>query len=294
MGEMDVVKDKSQSPIRWLVLLLTCTLMVGNYYCYDIPAALHSQMDDYMGKPSDFETLFSLLYTVYSVPNVILPFFGGFFVDKFGVRICMIAFAVFITAGQIIFAIGLSLKSWPIMFLGRVVFGFGGESMGVANSAMLSVWFKGKEMAFAMGLNLSISRLGSVINNVISPMLAADVNIEFALWFGVILCAGSVMSAFGLAAADKYMDARTIHGTHSLLQGEDGQPVKNELIKDLVSNNEEEEKEGEDEKKPGRSMSVVSAAASVAELKEVSFSDVLSYKPVFWLLALICVIVYGK
>ena len=68
--------------------------MMGNYYCNDIPAALHNQMNDYFGKPSDFETMFSLLFTVYAAPNVILPFFGGYFTDKFGAPLCLITFAI--------------------------------------------------------------------------------------------------------------------------------------------------------------------------------------------------------
>ena len=55
------------------------------------------------------------------------------------------------------------------MLAGRVIFGLGGESMGVAQSAIVSSWFKGKEMAFALGINLSIARLGSVINAAYVP-----------------------------------------------------------------------------------------------------------------------------
>ena len=42
---------------------------------------------------------------------------------------CLAMFVAFITIGQIVFALGVSLKSWPVMFLGRVIYGFGGESL---------------------------------------------------------------------------------------------------------------------------------------------------------------------
>lgn len=57
------ILDKAQSPLRWLVLILGCVIMIANYYCYDNPAALKTQIGDYMGDPSDYETMFSLLYT---------------------------------------------------------------------------------------------------------------------------------------------------------------------------------------------------------------------------------------
>ncbi len=134
---------KCESPMRWAILVLACLMLVGSYYCYDIPAAIKTQIDDYMGDPSDYEIKFGLLYTLYAAPNVILPFFGGYLVDRFGVRICLLSFASLIAAGQVIVSFGISIKSWPVIFLGRLIFGFGGESFSVANSALLADWFKG-------------------------------------------------------------------------------------------------------------------------------------------------------
>lgn len=76
------ITEKSQSTWRWLILVLGCLMMIGSYYCFDIPAALKTQIDDYMGDPDDYEIQFGLLYTLYSAPNVILPFFGGYLVDR--------------------------------------------------------------------------------------------------------------------------------------------------------------------------------------------------------------------
>ena len=73
----------------------------------------------------DYETFFSLLYTLYAMPNIVLPFFGGFFVDNFGVRETLLAFSTLIAFGQIVIAIGVQLKSWPIIFIGRFIFGLG-------------------------------------------------------------------------------------------------------------------------------------------------------------------------
>lgn len=266
---MTVVKKRAESPYRWAILFLTCVMMIGNYYCYDIPASLNSQMDDYFGKPSDFETLFSLLYTVYSVPNIVLPFFGGYFVDSWGVRICLLIFACLITAGQVVFALGLSIKSWPVMLIGRVIYGFGGENLGVANSAILSIWFEGKELAFAFGLNLSVARLGSVINNLVSPALANSAGIQFALWFGVILCGSSVAAVLLISGVDKHVENGIEGGLgkHALLSTEDPDEDRPRSSKDEVSKPTEE--------------------------KEVSLRDLWTFRHVFWILAIICVVVYG-
>ncbi len=73
MGKAQPVLEKSQSQWRGVILLLGCFMMVGSYYCFDIPAALKTQIDDYMGDPSDYEIQFGLLYTLYAAPNVSLP-----------------------------------------------------------------------------------------------------------------------------------------------------------------------------------------------------------------------------
>jgi MFS family permease len=110
-----------------------------------------------------------LLYTVYSIPNIVLPFFGGYLCDMLGAPLAFFLFAVAITAGQVVFAFGVSVKSLGLMYLGRIMFGLGGENMSVGSSVILEEWFRNKEMALAMGLNVAISRIGSVVNNVVSP-----------------------------------------------------------------------------------------------------------------------------
>jgi MFS family permease len=49
---------------------------------------------------------YSLLYTVYSLPNMVLPIFGGIFLDKIGIRSGLLLFTFILTIGQFIFMIG--------------------------------------------------------------------------------------------------------------------------------------------------------------------------------------------
>lgn len=310
---MAVIKSKAESPVRWIILLLLNILLFGNYYCYDIPAALFSQLDDYMGQPGDFGTLFSLLYTVYAVPNVILPLFGGYFTDTIGSNTCNIAFCLFITIGQIIFAFGLSIKSWPVMFIGRFVFGLGGENLNVVVCAILSVWFKGKELAFAFGLNLSVARIGSVVNNVLSPSLTNSIGIVFSLWFGVFLCVLSTICAFLTAYFDHKLDKEflTVGNTAytkliddsddldddvlggvdntSTWKDSDNVIVKNSLEKSSLSE-ENMDKAWEDGRRNSDEDSDSDSKNKILPI--VQFRDVFSLSWAFWIICLICFVVY--
>lgn len=224
------------------------------------------------GPPMPASRLILYNCPVYSIPNIFLPFFGGYFVDKFGVRITLFSTTALLTGGQAIFALGLSMKSWPVMLLGRVVYGFGGESLGVANSAVLAEWFKGKELAFAFGLNLSVARLGSVANNMISPALADSSSVVFALWFGVFLCGASLGCVFVFSPIDKAMDVLIAKNktadddavTTLLLAGEDDD--RNDMRKSYVDGQEEETK--------------------LSDVKKFPFS--------FWILVISCLVVYGE
>ena len=86
---------KSTSIVRWPILVLACLMLVGSYYCFDIPAALNQQLDDYFGQQDDYATNFSLLYSLYAIPNVILPFFGGYFVDRWSFLVSSLVWIMF-------------------------------------------------------------------------------------------------------------------------------------------------------------------------------------------------------
>ncbi len=112
------------------------------------------------------------MYSVYSLPNVILPIVGGFLIFKFGYRIMFLVFGFAVLLGQLIFSIGCSLKSIPLMLGGRILFGLGGESLNTTQYAIIVEWFAANQVAFALGICLSIARIGNVLNDVISPRIS--------------------------------------------------------------------------------------------------------------------------
>jgi len=109
---------------------------MGSYFCYDIPATATSTFEDsyYDLKPLQV----NLMYIVYSVPNTVLPLFGGIFLDKIGIRIGLLMFTIVLTVGQFIYMLGVCRNVYWVMLAGRVVFGMGGECMTVSQSAIIS------------------------------------------------------------------------------------------------------------------------------------------------------------
>lgn len=177
----------------------------------DTPSSLYAQIQEHFlfynndstTQAATFELYFNLLYSVYSIPNILLPFLGGHLVDTVGMRACIVVYSLLVLTGQIITALGITVHSMAIMLLGRLIFGLGGECLVVGQSAFISAWFHSREVAFALGFTLSISRLGSVLNDWGSPYIAQKVGVVAAFWFGALLCLGSTCTAFLLACIDK-------------------------------------------------------------------------------------------
>ena len=140
---------------RWIILFLVSVAMFGNYYIYDAI----SPMADLLVKQLNFsDSDIGLLQAIYSMPNIVMVLIGGIIIDKIGTRRGTLIFAFLCFVGAGITAISDTLF-W--MALGRLIFGLGAESMIVAVTTAIAKWFKGKELSFAFGLNLTIARLGS-------------------------------------------------------------------------------------------------------------------------------------
>jgi MFS family permease len=155
---------------------------------------------------SEYNFLATQLYSVYSYPNVILPLLGGFLADRFGLVMANTIYAGLVMSGQALFAVGLSLTavraSWGVMLTGRTVFGLGGESLSVTMSALVARWFSGRELALALGTNLAVARLGSVVNDVVSLQLAERYGVAWAGWVGLMFCALSFVCAVSVHILD--------------------------------------------------------------------------------------------
>jgi MFS family permease len=140
---------------RWLVLVFISLAMFGNYYVYDCISPLADVLKARLGFT---DTNIGLLQAIYSIPNIFMVLVGGIIVDRIGVRRATLAFGITCFAGAAVTALSGSLG---MMAAGRLIFGLGAESLIVAVTTAIAKWFKGKELSFAFGVNLTIARIGS-------------------------------------------------------------------------------------------------------------------------------------
>src|ERR1700751_2762319 len=152
----DTTRPAPSRSYRWAVLIFVSLAQAGNYYIYDSINALERIFIDHLGFSA---TQFGWLNASYSVAAVATLLVGGIIIDRIGTKKSILAFAVVCLIGA---AITASRGNAPVMIAGRTVLGLGAESMIVAVTTALAKWFKGKELSFAFGINLTIARLASV------------------------------------------------------------------------------------------------------------------------------------
>ena len=142
---------------RWAVLVFVSLAMFGNYYVYDCIAPIADLLSRQLGFS---ESNIGLLQAIYSIPNVFLVLVGGYIVDRIGVRKAILIFGTLCLLGAALTAVDGALTP---MAAGRLLFGMGAESLIVAVTTALAKWFRGKELSFAFGINLTIARLGTLL-----------------------------------------------------------------------------------------------------------------------------------
>ena len=206
---------------RWLVLALMSILLYGVYYAYNAVVPL---ADSIIREFGISRAQYGLLYSYYSVPNFLIVLIGGILVDKIGVRRAGLLFASLCVVGITLTAAALSFK---LMLAGRLLYGIGAESLLIAEIKILARWFRGKELSFAFGLNVTAVRLSDVSAlNLGAHLPGWTGSMRMALWVTVILV------IIGCAAFLVYLrlDKKKEEGMGS---GETPAPVDKIIFRDI-------------------------------------------------------------
>lgn len=163
----DPAADPKNGPTKWWILAFISALLFGNYYVYDAIAPLADQLQTELGFS---DTQLGSLNAIYSLPNIFLVLIGGLLIDRYGPARVTLWTTGICLAGAILTAVR---GDFLTMAAGRFLFGIGGETMIVAMTAAIAMWFKRSTLAFAMALSLSIARAGSYAADV-SPIWASS------------------------------------------------------------------------------------------------------------------------
>ena len=174
-------KPTARRWLPWAALACLVVPMFGSYFVDDMFSSISFLFSD----PSRIALGWdSAGYGLYTSGYSVLCVFGGLIIcgillDKWGVRITGSIFVGLMAAGAalVLWAITSGLppkQSLTIAYIGCMLFGLGSEIAGVAVTRSIARWFKDGPMAFAMGLQLAIARLGTAFALVMAPKLVPE------------------------------------------------------------------------------------------------------------------------
>ena len=217
---------------RWTVLVLVASMMFFAYMFVDVLSPLASLLNESLGWDQG-------IFGTYASAEYILCVFGflifaGIILDKMGVRFTGLLSAGLMVLGASIKYIGISewfdannvvwLNSWwtampgsaKMAAFGFMIFGCGCEMAGTTVSKILAKWFKGKEMALAMGLEMAIARLGVFAAMWLSPMISQHFatngtnSIVMPLIFAALLLVIGLLNFFVFTIMDTRFDKQLV------------------------------------------------------------------------------------
>jgi len=211
---------------RWTALAVISFTMLCGYYLTDIMAPLKGLLEGQLHWNSSEFGFFTSAYGWFNV-FLLMLILGGIILDKMGVRFTGVMAASIMVAGTLIkyWAVSTHMldgKTWHILFwdvkaqvlmagLGFAIFGVGVETAGITVSKIIVKWFKGKEMALAMGLEMATARLGTALalSTAVPIAKAFDTVSAPILVCLIMLCIG-LISFIMYTFMDKKLDASVV------------------------------------------------------------------------------------
>ncbi len=236
---------RDSAAMRWTALLLLALAMFCSYIFMDILSPIKDLMQETRGWDS---TAFGTMQGSEVFLNVFAFFliFAGIILDKMGVRFTAVLSAAVMLIGACIkwYAVsenfmGSGLEEWftnnlnyiPLFdelgvspfyegmpasakfaACGFMIFGCGCEMAGITVSRGIVKWFKGREMALAMGSEMALARLGVATCMIFSPFFArlgGQISVSRSVAFGVVLMCIALIMTIVYFVMDKKLDAQT-------------------------------------------------------------------------------------
>ena len=236
---------RDSAAVRWTALLLLALAMFCSYIFMDILSPIKDLMLSTRGWDS---TAFGTMQGAETFLNVFVFFliFAGIILDKMGVRFTAILSGAVMLIGASInwYAVteafnNTSIATWftnnlnyipgfdelgispfyrgmpasaKFAAVGFMIFGCGVEMAGITVSRGIVKWFKGREMALAMGSEMALARLGVATCMIFSPVFAkmgGHIDVSRSVAFGVVLLMIALIMFIVYFFMDKKLDAQT-------------------------------------------------------------------------------------
>ncbi len=249
MTELLKKKLNDSKAMRWSVLALIAFTMLCGYFLTDVMSPLKPMLEKELLWDSLDYGFFTSAYGWFNV-FLLMLIFGGIILDKMGVRFTGSWACILMVVGCALkyYAIASTFDATSLILgfktqvflaaLGYAIFGVGVEIVGITVSKIIVKWFKGKELALAMGLEMSTARIGTTLAMVLTVPMAEyfgvfdelgtfHPNIPMPILFCLILLCIGTVAFFIYTFYDKKLDES--------LEADGEEPEEPFRVKDIFS-----------------------------------------------------------
>ena len=213
-------KLSDSKKLRWTVLLIVSFTTMWGYFLTDAMSPLMTMLEEQMHWSSGDFGSFNWAYCWLNV-FLFMLIFSGIILDKFGVRITGIG-------ACLLMILGAGIKFYAVEFIspeaeagtilgfrtqvfvacvGYAIFAVGTETCGITVTKVIARWFKGKELALAMGIQVAVARLGTALAMIVCPIIVANFSMSTPLLFSLVLLVIGFLAYMVFCVIDKKRDA---------------------------------------------------------------------------------------
>lgn len=210
-------KLNDSAAIRWGALFIVAFTMMAAYYVNDVMAPLKSMLE---GELHWTSSEFGFFTGAYSFLNVFLLMliWGGLILDRVGIRFTGLLATLLMVGGTLVEYLAITRYSgmdgmvWgykaPVFMAsaGYSVFGVGAEVAGITVTKIIAKWFKGKELATAMGVQVALARIGSQAAYAVAIPVAKSFGLSTPLLIGLVVLVGGLIAFLGFSLMDRKLD----------------------------------------------------------------------------------------
>lgn len=243
MTEKIVKKLNDSTAMRWTALCMVAFVMLCGYVLSDVMDPLKPLLEKELLWTSSEYGIFTSAYGWFNV-FLLMLIFGGMILDRMGVRFTGMASSIVMVVGCAIKYAAIAgyignmtdtiLGIHSMVFyasIGFAIFGVGVETAGITVSKIIVKWFKGKEMALAMGMEMATARIGTMLAMLITvPIANAFHSVAAPILLCLILLCIGFISMFIYTFMDRKLDSQLAS------EEEAGEPFKVSDIIPIIKN----------------------------------------------------------
>ncbi|MDY6270913.1 MAG: MFS transporter [Prevotella sp.] len=221
MTEKIVKKLNDSTAMRWTALCMVAFVMLCGYVLADVMDPLKPLLEKELLWTSSEYGIFTSAYGWFNV-FLLMLIFGGMILDRMGVRFTGMASSIVMVVGCAIKYAAIAgyignmtdtiLGIHSMVFyasIGFAIFGVGVETAGITVSKIIVKWFKGKEMALAMGMEMATARIGTMLAMLITvPIANAFHSVAAPILLCLILLCIGFISMFIYTFMDRKLDSQ--------------------------------------------------------------------------------------